>query len=175
MSGRDVIDKSNKNRVIRIEISKTNSVRQCYQLRRETNSRTSSIRKPIGYSNLQAISLVYRLPTWHCPHLLLNAVLGRRCCWAPAAAAVDRYLPPAGRSAANPSHPAAVDRWDRRADVGGLRTIDRFIDREPATYDAGSVNTSGDSDVISFHIYASWFKRHLVGKTLRDVCRFAVT
>jgi len=105
----------------------------------------------------------------HCPHLLLNAVLGRRCCWAPAAAAVDRYLPPAGRSAANPSHPAAVDRWDRRADVGGLRTIDRFIDREPATYDAGSVNTSGDSDVISFHIYASWFKRHLVGKTLRDV------
>ena len=123
----------------------------------------------------QAISLAYRLPTWHCPHLLLNAVLGRRCCWAPAAAAVDRYLPPAGRSAANPSHPAAVDRWDRRADVGGLRTIDRFIDREPATYDAGSVNTSGDSDVISFHIYSSWFKRHLVGKTLRDVCCFAVT
>ena len=29
-----------------------------------------------------------RLSTWYCPHLLLSAVLRRRCCWAPAA--VDR-------------------------------------------------------------------------------------
>jgi len=36
-------------------------------------------------------SLVLRLSTRHCPHLLLNAVLRRRCCWAPAPAAVDRY------------------------------------------------------------------------------------
>ena len=44
-------------------------------------------------------------------HVLLNAVLRRRCCWAPAPAAVDRYLLPAGRSAANPPHAgAAVDR-----------------------------------------------------------------
>jgi len=35
--------------------------------------------------------------------------------------------------------------------------------------------TQGDSDAISFHIYASWFspgggRRHLVGKTLRNIC-----
>jgi len=31
--------------------------------------------------------------------------------------------------------------------------------------------TPGDSDVISFHIHASrFFRRHLVGKTLRNVC-----
>ena len=48
--------------------------------------------------------------------LLLSAVLRRRCCWAPAPAAVDRYLLPAGRSAANPPHvAAAVNRWDRRS------------------------------------------------------------
>ena len=51
--------------------------------------------------------------TWHCPHLLLSAVLrrpaagaicmhgGYRCCWAPAPP-YDRHLLLAGRSAANP-------------------------------------------------------------------------
>jgi len=34
--------------------------------------------------------------------------------------------------------------------------------------------TLGDSDVISFHIYATWLRRHLVGKTLRNVCYFDV-
>ena len=39
----------------------------------------------------------------------------RRCCLAPVA--VDRYLLPAGRPAANPPHAAAaVDRWDRQTD-----------------------------------------------------------
>ena len=28
-------------------------------------------------------SLVNSLSTWHCPHLLLSAVLRRRCCWTP--------------------------------------------------------------------------------------------
>jgi len=37
-------------------------------------------------------------------------------------------------------------------------------------------NTQGDSDVISFHIYASWFSApSCIGKTLRNVCYFAVT
>ena len=58
-----------------------------------------------------------RLSTWHCPHLLTNAVLRRRCCWAPAPAAV----PPTRRSAANPPQAAAaVERWDRRTDARPL-------------------------------------------------------
>ena len=53
-------------------------------------------------------------------------VLRRRCCQAPVPAAVDRYLLPTRRSAANPPHTvAAVDRQDRRTDG---RTLDRFID-----------------------------------------------
>jgi len=84
------------------------------------------------------VSLVPRLPTGHCPHLLLNAVLRRRCCWAPAPAAADRYLLPAGRSATNPPHAAAaVDRWDRRTD--GRQTLDRFMDPDPHTMRAVSI------------------------------------
>jgi len=43
----------------------------------------------------------------------------RACSWyaAPTLAAVDRYLLPAGRSAANPpATAAAVERWDRQTD-----------------------------------------------------------
>ena len=47
-----------------------------------------------------------RLSTWLCPHLLLSAVLRRRCCRAPAA--VDRYLVPPRCSAAKPPHTAAA-------------------------------------------------------------------
>jgi len=47
--------------------------------------------------------------------LLLNAPAMAR--GASAAAAVDQYLLPAGRSAANPpATAAAVDRWDRQTD-----------------------------------------------------------
>jgi len=49
------------------------------------------------------VSLVPRLPTGHCPHLLLNAVLRRSCCWAPAPAAADRYLLPAGALSNKPA------------------------------------------------------------------------
>jgi len=47
---------------------------------------------------------------------------------APAPAVIDRYLLPAGRSAANQPHAAAaVDRWDRqtdgRTDTGPLHTL----------------------------------------------------
>jgi len=47
--------------------------------------------------------------------LLLSAVLRRRCCWG-APAAVNRYLLPARRSAANPPQvaAAAVDRFKRQ-------------------------------------------------------------
>jgi len=49
------------------------------------------------------LGLLLRLSTWRYPHLLLSAG---------APAAVDRYLQPAGRSAANP--PAAVVAVNRR-------------------------------------------------------------
>jgi len=72
-----------------------------------------------------------RISTWHCPHLLLDAVLRRRCCWAPAPAALDRYVLPTVRSAANPPHStAAVKRWDRQTDG---QTPYRYIDPAPHT------------------------------------------
>ena len=66
--------------------------------------------------NESVFSLVPQLSTSHCPHLLLSAVLRRRCCWA-SAPAIDRYLLPAGCSAANPLHAtAALGQLDRQMD-----------------------------------------------------------
>jgi len=53
-----------------------------------------------------------------------NSVAKRACSWyaAPVPAAIDRYLLPAGCSAANPpTAAAAVDRWDRQTDVAYTR------------------------------------------------------
>jgi len=56
---------------------------------------------------------------------------------APAPAAVDLYLLPAGRSAANqPPAAAAVDLWDRRTDG---QTADRYMDPAPHTKRASSL------------------------------------
>jgi len=88
--------------------------------------------------NKSVFSLLPRLLTRHCSHLLVSAVM-RRCCAArPAHAAVSRYLPPARRSAANPPHAAtAVEWWDRHTDG---RTDNRPCHRPcPALY-APSVN-----------------------------------
>jgi len=62
-------------------------------------------------NNKSVFSFLRQLTTWHCSHLLLNAVLLcalllRR----PAAAAVDRYSLPAGPTAATPHAADAVDR-----------------------------------------------------------------
>jgi len=77
------------------------------------------------------MSLLRRLSTWSYPHLLSSA----GAC-STAAAAVDRYLLTAGRSAANPpATVAAVDRWDWDRRMDG-RTPDRYVDP------AGSVNNS---------------------------------
>ena len=58
----------------------------------------------------------------------------RICCWPPCccapspAAAIDRYLLPAGPAAANPPHAAAaVDRWDRQTDSVPLHTPCRIL------------------------------------------------
>jgi len=78
-------------------------------------------------SSLQCLSYVFsllrRLSTRRCPHLLI---------WLQSAgahtalAAVGRYLLPVGRSAANPpAAVAVVDRWDRRTRG---QTFNRCID-----------------------------------------------
>jgi len=69
--------------------------------------------------------------------LLLNGMLRRRCCRTPAPAAVDRYVLPVGRSAANPPHAAAaVEQTDGRTDV---RTPDRYVDPAAHTMRAVSI------------------------------------
>ena len=74
--------------------------------------------------------VTWLLSTRHWPHLLLSAVLRRRCCYAPTPA-VDRYLLPVWRSPANPPHvAAAVDRWDRRTDAyaaGGVKAAATLV------------------------------------------------
>jgi len=58
-----------------------------------------------GNKYKSVFSFLRQLTTWHCSQLLLSA--GR--------AAIDRYIPPAGPTAANPPQDAAaVDGWDRQ-------------------------------------------------------------
>ena len=84
-------------------------------------------------------SLVRRLSTRHCPHLLLSAVL--RAPLLLGAGAVDLYLLPARRSAANPRTPLllSIDGTDGRTD---RQTLDRFIDPAPHAMQAVSTNYS---------------------------------
>ena len=78
----------------------------------------------IAWQNKTVFSFLRQLTTWHCSHLLPNAVLlcavmQRR----PTAAAVDRYRLPSGPAAANPPYAAvAVARWNRK---GGQLTDKR--------------------------------------------------
>ena len=125
--------------------------------------------------NTSVFSLVPRLSTRHCPHLLLSTVLRqRRCCWA--SAAVDRYLLPAGRPAANLSHAAAtvdrnrpwhsirdrIDGTDGRTD--GRRTPDRYIDSAPHTI--RTVSVARDRISLTDHVTRRWRHfRHWVQET----------
>ena len=63
------------------------------------------------------LSLIRQFSTWRCPRLLLRCLQrGSRITTRPSAA-IDRYLLPAGRLAANqPADVAAVNRWDRQTD-----------------------------------------------------------
>ena len=71
----------------------------------------------IANSNTSVFNLVNSAVNMTLPNSLLSAVLRRRCCRAPASAAVDRHFLPARRSTANPPHSAvAVERWDRQTD-----------------------------------------------------------
>jgi len=79
------------------------------------------------FKNLQRLQLsdkqVFVFVNTHYTHLLLSAVLRRRCCWA--SAAVDRYLLPVRRSAANPPLLRSNDGTDGRTD---RQTPDNYID-----------------------------------------------
>ena len=55
----------------------------------------------------------------------------------PLSAAIDQYLLPAGPTAANPPHAAAVGKWDRQTDG---RTPYRFIDPALHTMRAVTIN-----------------------------------
>ena len=78
-------------------------------------------RRIVGFVYQQASSS--RLSTWHCPHLLLSAVLRRRRCCAPASAAVGRYLLPHSAQQQTRRTPL-MERWDRQTDKP---TPDRYI------------------------------------------------
>jgi len=64
---------------------------------------------------------------------------GAVCCWAPALAAVDRYVLPAGRLAANPPLPQGLsyDGTYKRTDG---RTPNRYMDPAPHITPAVSMN-----------------------------------
>ena len=51
--------------------------------------------------NKSVFSFLRQLTTWHCPHLILRAVLRRSCCWAPGS---NRSISPVRR--AHSSKPA---------------------------------------------------------------------
>ena len=78
--------------------------------------------------NKSVFSLVLRLSTWHCTHLLLNAVLRHRYCWAPGT--VNRYVLPARRS--QQIRCTASRCWCQMTGQTDGRTLDRFTD--PASH-----------------------------------------
>ena len=84
------------------------------------------------------VSLVPRLPTGHCPHLLLNAVLRRSCCWAGARRC--RSISPARGGAQQQTRLTplllSIDGTDGRTDG---QTLDRFMDPDPHTMRAVSI------------------------------------
>jgi len=85
-----------------------------------------------------ALSQLHTLKTWHCPHMLLRAVLRRGCCCCVDRASIDRYLLPAGPTAANPPHAAAAGEWDKRTD-----SVPFY--RPCSAHYAGSANIIDDS------------------------------
>ena len=63
----------------------------------------------------------------------------RNCCYAPcpcsdSRAAIDRYLLPAGPTAANPPHAAAADEWDRDRQADRRRDTVAYRDMDPAPH-----------------------------------------
>ena len=82
-----------------------------------------------------------RLSTWHCLHLLLSAVLWRRCCWAPGALLIDISCP----------HSAQLQ-TRRMLLLWSNDGTDREMDQHPtAAYYAGSANKQKITFVHELH------------------------
>jgi len=93
----------------------------------------------------------------------------RRCCMAPAA--INRYLLPAGRSAANPSAAAAaVDRQYRQTDG---RTDTRPLHRPCSAHYAGSINKM--DFLLKFWALVSYFNVILTDFTDYYVMAISIT
>ena len=76
-----------------------------------------------------------QMSAWHCPHLLLSAVLRRRCCWAQGS---NRSISPVRRALS--SKPAAAACGGRRVGQTDRRTTDRCTDPARRTMRAVSIN-----------------------------------
>jgi len=97
-----------------------------------------------------------------------------------AGALIRRYrkIGKVARPVANSSMPVEVRLSVMLYQLVGVDEHEQFITLKlwihMVRYDA-IPTTYADSDVISFNIDPGWFRRHLVGKTLRNVCYSDVT
>ena len=71
------------------------------------------------------------------------------CCCGAGRAAIDRYLLPAGPTAANLPHAAAAGEWDRQTDG---RTPYRFIDPVPHTVRAAPITAKLQQIYVFVHV-----------------------
>ena len=71
------------------------------------------------------------------------------CCCGAGRAAYDRYLLPAGPTAANPSHAAAAGEWDRRTDTVPFH-------RPCAAYYTGSANNSLSNEQTQYRTHKTY-------------------
>ena len=82
-----------------------------------------------------------QLTTWHCPHLLLSAVLRRGCCWPPAHRPCSkRSIPPGSRAHSSKPTATACGGLDGLTDGWTDRRADGQIHR--SCYNASSANKS---------------------------------
>jgi len=93
--------------------------------------------------NKSVFSFLRQLTTWHCPHLLLCAVLQPDCCWPPARRPCsNRSISPGRRAHSSKPAAAACDgrlNWGTERQTDG-RTDARQLHRSCSTHYAGSAD-----------------------------------
>ena len=91
-----------------------------------------------NYINKPVFSFLRQLKTWHCLHLLLSAVLRRRCCWAPTVLqSIDVSCPPGAQQQTTSSGVLRANNGTDGQTDG--RTPDRYIDPAAHTMRAASI------------------------------------
>ena len=111
------------------------------------------------YDNKSAFSFLRQLITWHCPHLLLRALLRRSYCWEPDS---NRSISPPCRAHSNKPAAAACGGRVRQTD---WHTDVRQLHSPCSAYYAGSADNSNN---VHHHLFAqnrSW--------TTSVLCTFA--